>query len=188
MKKRVLALALAAVMSLGTVASVAAEEQNVDKVTGSANGSVTAEVTKLVLPTEKTYLVTVKIPEMAFEYSFGNAGKWNTETLQYEAPEDAGWKGATTADIEVTNKSDADVALKCVYEDASKVSGVDGKISCEGAETGEKTLASAVNEENPLEAGEATKTTFTLTISGTPDKEIEAGTVIGNVTLTVNAA
>lgn len=189
MKKRVVALALAAAMSLGAVTSVAAEEKQIGDLSGSAKGEVMAKVDKLQLPEQNTYLVTVTIPEMAFEYSFGTAGAWNTDDLKYEAPSDAGWKGGEnpTAVITVTNKSDAAVTLNCKYEDAGAVTGVSGAITNDVGDGETATLESAVNASNPLDAGEAKKANFTLTISGTPDKEIEASTKIGTVTLTLSA-
>ena len=47
MKKRVVALALAAAMSLGAVTSVTAAETEIKEGAGNAEGEVTAEVKKL---------------------------------------------------------------------------------------------------------------------------------------------
>lgn len=187
MKKRVVALALATVMSLGAVASVGATEE-IKSASGSASGDVNAKVTAMELPEVKTYLVTVEIPSMSFEYSFGTAEGWDTTTLKYEEAQGAGWKEDPIANIKVTNKSDAAVNLNCEYKDLSVVTGLSSTITGGDSDGSTAKLESAVNVDAPLTPGEAKEVTFKLELTGTPNEPVEASTKIGTVTLTVSEA
>lgn len=185
MKKRALALALAAAMSLGTITSVTADDyENLDT-TQTATGSVTGTVNGYKEPETGTYLVTVTIPSLSVTYNMGTLGTWDTASMKYDGVTGDGWDGGEdpTATVTVVNKSNKPIKLNCKYaQDPTYGTEITGAF-----DKADETLESAVNKENPLQEGTEQTAEFKLTISGTPTKEIKDQTV-GTVTLTVDKA
>lgn len=96
--------------------------------------------------------------DLSFEYSAGTQGAWNAEEHKYGETTGVGWTDAT-AEVKVTNHSNASLVASIVVVDADAADGVSV-----AADAATKTLATAVD----TTVANAPSATFTLTASGTP--------------------
>ena len=169
MKKIVsLIMALSLVLSFGMTAFAAdADISESINVTAKYDKDTTEDI---------VYSVDIVWEDMTFTYSEAGKKVWNPDDHSYTTTTEGGWD-KTTADITVTNHSNAPVEVALTYTPAAESYGI--------------TAALSVTEDT-LEAGTegsaaaADALVSTLTISGTPNAFVtEDGITIGSVTITV---
>ena len=170
MKKIVsLMLAFALLLSLGLTAFAAdgAEKSESIDVTARYEKDTTEDV---------VFSVDIVWEDMTFSYSEEGTKVWNPENHSYTTTTEGGWD-KTTADITVTNHSNAAVEVALNYTPAEGDTGITAALSVTS-----DTLQAGVEGA----AAEADALVSTLTISGTPNASVtEEGVKIGSVTITV---
>ena len=127
---------------------------------------------------DTVYSVDINWEEMIFTYHESGAKIWNPSTHTYTDETIAGWGEKTTANITVTNHSNAAVKVDLVYEPVAGT-GVNGvlDITSDTLETGEGKTST-----------EADALTSKLTISGTPNNQVTAdGIKVGSIKITLSA-
>ena len=175
-----LVLALAMVFSLSISAGAASPIQ-------ALNGTDSQTVTVGVIPSAGSatvYYVDVLWGNLYFQYNFSNQ-TWNPSTHEYDNA--GGWVAGTTSLITVTNHSNAAVQATVTFtDDASSIVMIDN----ENTEDVKATLT-GYSIDLPSAVGttyaDAPAGTATLTISGTPEKNIEC-TASQPITVTITAA
>lgn len=151
-------------------------------VTNQGIGDQTIDVTArytVSTSSETVYSVDITWDNMIFTYSESSVRTWNPENHTYTANRSGGWN-KTTADITVTNHSNADVTVKLTYtaDTANGNTGVTGTLSNAGG------ILAAGEEGKPDEAEQIIST---LTISGTPNGNVTAdGVRVGTITVTIS--
>lgn len=143
---------------------------------GSQSIDVTAKQTTDSLASSPVYSVDITWDDMTFTYHAGQT-VWDPTTHTYIQKTAAGWD-KTTANITVTNHSNAEVGVDLAYVKVVG-SGVNGSLSVVDG------LLNA-GEEDAYDG--ADMLTSTLTVSGTPSDAVSAeGTKVGAITITVSA-
>lgn len=169
-------LTMSLAVGMGTTAFAAAGSKTVGE-----NGSQPIEVTAKYTggaTTVTTYSVDIEWEDMTFTYHESGSRTWNPADHTYTNNTTAGWD-KTTADITVTNHSNADVDIDLTYVPETGT-GVDGVL-----DTLFYTLAAGEEDKYT----EADSKTSTFTISGAPDKTVNAdGVKVGTITVAVSAA
>lgn len=164
-----LAMTLALVMSL-TVPAFAygpGDEKELD-VTAKYNSSTT---------TKPVYSVDIEWDSLTFVYNETNTKTWKPSDHSYDTATNGSWD-KTSANITVTNHSNAAVTVAMAYTASATDSGVTAALT-----GGSKTLAPGVENK----ASEADSVTGTVTISGKPNSSVTAsGITVGSVTITIN--
>ena len=171
--KKILVLSLAIVMLFAmATTSFAATADTTTPATNNVTATYVAGGTSA-----KIYSVDVQFDAMSFTYTGASQGTWNPATHNYDDIDEATWGSATTANIVVTNHSNAAVAVTVSYAKAQDYTGsVTATIS-----NGTFDLDSAVD----TTYANAPSKTATLTIGGTATNE--AATLVGTVTVAIAA-
>ena len=169
-------IALAMVFSL-SVTAFAAEGSDTGIQPGESSSIDVTAKTESDTSTETKYSVDITWESMTFTYTEKGTKVWDPATHTYSTDTTGSGWDKTTAEITVTNHSNAEVTATVTYAEADQSSGITGTIS-----NGSKTLASGVegkyDDADSLEA--------TLTISGTPADSVGAdGVVIGQITVKI---
>lgn len=170
MKKFItLVMALALIMSLTVPAFAYAPGDTEQKnVTAKYNSSTS---------TPPVYSVDIDWDSLTFVYNETNTRKWKPADHSYDTDTVGGWEN-TSANITVTNHSNAAVTVAIDYTAAAANTGVTGTLT-----GGSKTLAAGV--ENQYAAADSV--TGTLTISGTPNSSVTAsGVTVGSIHITIS--
>lgn len=165
------------VLSMSTTA-FAAEGSVTNQGIGEQTIDVTARYTAST-STEPVYSVDIAWDNMTFTYSESGVRIWNPENHTYTANRSGEWD-KTTADITVTNHSNADVTVKLTYtaDTANGNTGVTGTLSNAGG------ILAAGAEGKPDEAEQIIST---LTVSGIPNGNVTAdGVRVGTITVTIS--
>lgn len=170
-------IAFAMVLSMSATAFAAG-----GSVTGQGIGNQTVGVTARYAAsasTETVYSVDITWGNMIFTYSESGVRTWNPENHTYTANKSGGWD-KTTADITVTNHSNADVTVKLTYT-ADTANGNTG-VTCTLSNAGG--ILAAGTEGKPDEAEQIIST---LMISGAPNSNVTAaGVRVGTITVTIS--
>lgn len=162
----ILVLIFALSMSSAAFAAAPGDSENID-VTGKYNSTV-AEGT--------VYSVDITWESMTFTYNETTEKVWNAADHSYSTTTSGSWD-KTTANITITNHSNADVTAAIAYSAVANT-GVTGTLN-----TTQKTLAAGV-EGKPDEADALVST---LTISGKPTETVtNVGVKIGSITITLS--
>lgn len=169
-------LTMSLAVGMGTTAFAAAGNGTVGE-NGKQAIDVTARYTGGAT-TDTTYSVDIEWEDMTFTYHESGSRTWNPADHTYTDSTTAGWD-KTTADITVTNHSNADVDIDLTY---APVAGTDvyGVL-----DTLSYRLAAGVENEY----ANAESKTSTFTISGKPSAAVTAdGIKVGTITVAVSAA
>lgn len=168
-------LTMSLAVGMGTTAFAAAGNGTVGE-NGSQPIDVTARYTGGAT-TDTTYSVDIAWDDMTFTYHESGSRTWNPANHTYTDKTTAGWD-KTTADITVTNHSNADVDINLTYVPETGT-GVDGVL-----DTLSYRLAAGV--EDKYTEADSRKSTFT--ISGAPNETVNAdGVKVGTITVAVSA-
>lgn len=172
-KKLVLGLALAAVFTLAPVSAFAADTITV------SGGTATHEVKATYNPGEPggtVHSVDITWGEMAFTYNAASAGKWNPDTHQYDGGESGGKWTYSGNTVTVTNHSNTDVTVNLTYTAAEGFDGISGVF-----DNASLPLVTAVG--TPV--NEAPTAMATLTLDGDLRSDVNPGTTVGTITVTL---
>ncbi|MBU5479842.1 hypothetical protein [Blautia sp. MSJ-19] len=138
--------------------------------------NVIAKCSKYIVENQIVYSVDMKWDDMTFTWCEKSSRVWNPEKHTYSGKVTGSWD-KNTANIQVTNHSNAGVRVDFVYKPVGSTN-LSGTLSVT-----EDTLTAGV--ENDYE--HADKVTSRLTISGKPNQTVsETGTRIGTITITVS--
>ena len=173
--KKFFALALALALTLAlAVTCFAAVEAEIEAIDGTATNDV--NVTYQAGGTSATvYGVDVVFDDMTFTYTAASQGTWDPDSHTYKDIAGATWS-KTSANIKVTNHSNAAVAVTVSYANVQDYEGdVEASIS-----NGTFTLDSAVGTQTAA----APNNTAVLNISGAA-ASTDNNTKIGTVTVTI---
>ena len=163
------AMALALVMSMAVPAYAygPGDEKELD-VTAKYNSSIT---------TGTVYGVDIDWDSLTFTYNESGTKTWKPSDHSYTTDTQGGWD-KTSANITVTNHSNAPVTVDMDYTTSTTGTGVTATLS-----GGSKTLAAGV--ENQYSAADSV--TGKLTISGKPNSNVTAsGITVGSITITIS--
>ena len=169
-------LAFAIVCSM-RVPVFAAEGNDNGNTSGESHSiDVTAKTSDKNVNEIPVYSVDISWDSMTFTYSESGTKVWDASTHTYSTNTEGGWD-KTTADIVVTNHSNAPVDVSVVYSGLEN-SGVSAAII-----NGTDTLDAGV--ENAYD--KADKLVATLKISGKPSNSVTSeGVKIGSITITIS--
>ena len=166
--KKILAMALALVMTFGlSVNALAVEPDELTTTEAPYNvstGTVSVTVNEGV-DAGIVYSVTVEWTDTEVIYQKAGEGRWNPETHAYDNATQDGWTNNTAA-VKVTNHSNA--AVDAVVENSVNNTGVSYEL-----DPAEFNLATAEN----TEVEEAPSQTVTITAEGTPTAGSDTFTV-----------
>lgn len=169
-------LTMSLAVGMGATAFAAAGNETVGE-NGSQPIDVTARYTDGT-STDTTYSVDIAWDDMTFTYHESGSRTWNPSNHTYMDNTTAGWD-KTTADITVTNHSNADVDIDLTYAPVTGT-GVNGALDT-------LSYRLAAGEEDKYTEADSRKSTFT--ISGAPDAAVTAdGVKVGTITVAVSAA
>lgn len=136
-------------------------------VTAKYNSSTTATV----------YSVDIDWESLTFTYNEKSSRTWNPSNHSYTTDIPGSWD-KTSADITVTNHSNAVVTVAMNYTASAASTGVSGVLS-----GGNKTLAAGL--ENQYAAADSV--TGILTISGRPNSNVtSSGVTVGSITIIIS--
>ncbi len=129
----------------------------------------------------KVYSVDITWDDLSFTYTDGAEGAWDPNTLTYGAKGEGSWD-KTTANIKVTNKSNA--AVQAAFTFAKIASGAE-KLTGSFGDKATVTLDAVVPAQ---EGGSATvdTETVTFTIGGSLDAAV-SGNKVGTISITLSA-
>ena len=169
-----LALALALTLALSVTCFAANAELDAlgEKATNDVNVTYQAGGTSATV-----YGVDVVFDDMSFTYTAASQGTWDPDSHTYKDIEAATWN-KTSANIKVTNHSNAAVAVAVTY---ANVQGYEGAVEA-SISNGTFTLNSAVD----TTTANAPTNTAVLNISGAA-ASTDNNTKIGTVTVTISA-
>ena len=174
--RKLFAIGIAAALALSTGVVVFAESS--EKTIGGNESQSINVIAKRTDTTENNvvYSVDMKWDDMTFTYHEKSTRVWNPTDHTYSEKIIGGWD-KNTADILVTNHSNADVKVGFVYQTA-------GNTDLTGTlDVTESTLKAGV--ENDYE--HADNVTSKLKLSGKPNETVsESGCKIGTITITVS--
>lgn len=174
--RKLFAISIAAALALSTGVAVFAESS--EKTIGGNESQSINVIAKRTDTTENNvvYSVDMKWDDMTFTYHEKSTRVWNPTDHTYSEKIIGGWD-KNTADILVTNHSNADVKVGFVYKTAGKTD------LTATLDVTESTLKAGV--ENDYE--HADNVTSKLTLSGKPNETVsESGSKIGTITITVS--
>lgn len=164
-----LVMALALVMSLAVPAFAygPGDEKELD-VTAKYNSSTT---------TGTVYSVDIDWDSLTFTYNEKSTKTWKPSDHSYTTDTQGGWD-KTSANITVTNHSNAAVTVDMAYTTSTTGTGVTATLT-----GGSKTLAAGAENQYAT----ADSVTGKLTISGKPNSNVTAnGITVGSVTITIS--
>ncbi len=174
--RKLFAIGIAAALALSTGVAVFAESS--EKTIGGNESQSINVIAKRTDTTENNvvYSVDMKWDDMTFTYHEKSTRVWNPTDHTYSEKITGEWD-KNTADILVTNHSNAGVKVGFVYQTA-------GNTDLTGTlDVTESTLKAGV--ENDYE--HADNVTSKLTLSGKPNETVsESGCKIGTITITVS--
>lgn len=171
--KKLLASALALTMAL-SVGTTALAAGNSTIGVGDKDIDVTAKYND-ASTTDTVYSVDIAWEDMTFTYNESGSKVWDPATHTYTDNTTASWD-KTTADITVTNHSNAAVDVTMTYA-AQGDFGISGALS-----NATFNLAAGVEGDYDHAASQVA----TLTISGTPNATVTAeGITVGTITVTI---
>ena len=174
--RKLFAIGIAAALALSTGVAVFAESS--EKTIGGNESQSINVIAKRTDTTENNvvYSVDMKWDDMTFTYHEKSTRVWNPTDHTYSEKITGEWD-KNTADILVTNHSNAGVKVGFVYQTA-------GNTDLTGTlDVTESTLKAGV--ENDYE--HADNVISKLTLSGKPNETVsEAGSKIGTITITVS--
>ena len=174
--RKLFAIGIAAALALSTGVAVFAESS--EKTIGGNESQSINVIAKRTDTTENNvvYSVDMKWDDMTFTYHEKSTRVWNPTDHTYSEKITGEWD-KNTADILVTNHSNAGVKVGFVYQTA-------GNTDLTGTlDVTESTLKAGV--ENDYE--HADNVTSKLTLSGKPNETVsESGSKIGTITITVS--
>ena len=173
--KKLFALALALVLSCTLAVTCFAANITAlgDTATNDVNVTYQAGDTSAIV-----YGVDVVFDDMSFTYTAASQGTWDPDTHTYVDIDQVTWN-KTSANIKVTNHSNAAVAVAVTY---ANVQGYEGAVEA-SISNGTFTLDSAVD----TAVAEAPSKTAVLNIGGAA-AATDNNTKIGTVTVTIAAA
>ena len=173
--KKFFALALALALTFAMAVTCFAA-RDINKVTDTKSADIVIDYMEGSL-SSTVYGVDVEFGDMTFSYQEASEGKWNTETHEYDPIDEGYWKNST-ADITVTNHSNAAIVATVDYDE---VDGYEGEIEVKISKTTLE-LASAVG----TAANAAPADTTTITVSGTPTSADDGK--LGTITVSIAPA
>lgn len=169
-------LTISLMMGMGTTAFAESGSTTIGE-NGSQPIDVTAKHTGST-DTDTVYSVDIVWDDMTFTYHESGSRTWNPSDHTYTDNTTAGWD-KTTADVTVTNHSNADVDVALAYTPVDGT-GVSGALA-----DSSYTLVAGVENKYT----EADSKTSTFTVSGKPTEAVTAeGVKIGTITVTVSSA
>ena len=152
MRKRIVMLILAALCTIGSGITAAAQDYSVPSSIGS-NVYGTYQESK---PAKPVYNVDINWGNMNFTYT-ASSGTWNPETHEYEGATEGTWTSEGN-EVTVTNHSNAPVGVRVYFkEEVRPFQGITGTVT-----NSEYQLESAVGKS----VEEADSRTSALTLSG----------------------
>ncbi len=172
MKRILIALFAAASIALTSATAFASNKGGLDGDKQSENIDVNVKFQDDTT-TPTVYSVDIVWQDMDFVYVSAGSKVWNADTHEYMNQTVGAWEH-DSADITVTNHSNAEIAVKVTYTPLGE-SGVSGEII-----DGEFTIGSAVGlDYNAAEL----KKTARFEISGIPEDETASNLKVGTVTV-----
>ena len=174
--RKLFAISIAVALAMLTGVAVFAESS--EKTIGGNESQSINVIAKRTDTTENNvvYSVDMKWDDMTFTYHEKSTRVWNPTDHTYSEKITGEWD-KNTADILVTNHSNADVKVGFVYKTAGNTD------LTATLDVTESTLKAGV--ENDYE--HADNVTSKLTLSGKPNKTVsESGSKIGTITITVS--
>lgn len=173
--KKLFAAIMALSLTAGMSITAAAAGGSANGVKDGENRSIDVTAVYSGESSEATvYSVDIVWEDMSFVYDAAGSKEWNPDDHTYTDVVTGGWK-KTTADVIVTNHSNASVNVTLTYQPVGSY-GVSGTLSVTG-----ETLDAGV--ENQYD--KADSLTSTLTISGTPTGIDANGVKVGTITVTI---
>ena len=149
--KKFLACVLALVMIFGLAANVSALEVGL----GDTDiGDVTVNVTPGGI--EHTYYIVVTWDSLTFQYT-ANAQRWDPDQKAYVASGEGRFANGTTANIQVTNKSDVAITVTATATDKDANDGFKATLN-----------KTTFDLESYVDRGTADTNTFTVTVATNP--------------------
>lgn len=145
-----------------------------------ANIEVSAQYTNETV-TSTEYSVDISWGAMEFTYAVGGTKEWNPVTHDYEVHSEEEWVASGNT-ITVTNHSNTGIKATFSYASATEYKDVTGTFDVEDNVLELATAESGVEGQ----AGEATKGTVTLTLSGTLSENVTEQTNVGTITVKIS--